>query len=564
MPNRLGWLLAMSLSVTSMAKERAHDGSYRFTVGSYNVENFWDQVSDNTPRAWEQFLNTLPEDTRQNVENQSIQYDDYSIEKSNWYEPGIFANKIKNVTKAIELAGSPDILGMQEFESAGNTADLFAASGDGVTTFKDALNKLGYKYFYTGLQEEDNPVSVTTAFASKLPLKVLPSVVINNNYSISSRDIQVVELQEKDARLIIFNGHWKSKAGAHTEEERVKTARLVKQRIQEEKAKDPEVNIIVLGDLNTAYYEKPMQELGATGDERVMLSRHTPSLYNLWYELPENKRWEESYNGTYGNLSDMIISDGFYNESGFLYTDHSFHIVGQEGEAAKVLLNNEGIPFRWQTGKRKGKTIHYGKGYSDHLPLVAEFSYVPVKESKEAGKRVIDNPSTETVLRAPQLVLFPKVVKCALEEAVDVEKLDFSKAENLDGRCVKIEVPSTQAALPLLPLGSYGADFVKVSGRNIGLVMNRAFDWRPNTNDSRVTMAETQIAPGAFDENHPHPHSNKCFSRKVLQGAGGALRMAVGRLGYDEGELKVFIASREKDSLVLENLPAVKLQACKW
>jgi hypothetical protein len=50
----------------------------------------------------------------------------------------------------------------------------------------------------------------------------------------------------------------------------------------------------------------------------------------------------------------------------------------------------------------------------------------------------------------------------------------------------------------------------------------------------------------------------------VLRGEGGTLLKAIGRLGYDEGNLALFIASREEKNMVLSNLPDKKKKACPW
>ncbi|MDD9951546.1 MAG: hypothetical protein OXT67_08285, partial [Zetaproteobacteria bacterium] len=62
----------------------------------------------------------------------------------------------------------------------------------------------------------------------------------------------------------------------------------------------------------------------------------------------------------------------------------------------------------------------------------------------------------------------------------------------------------------------------------------------------------------------PHPHSNQCYQRKVLQGFGGKLRHVRGILGYSSGSLQVHVANRLPDNLSLEELPSRKAEACQW
>ena len=188
--------------------------SYKsYKIGSYNLENFWDSEQYNTQKYWDFFIQSLPEDERTDVPK-SPQYRDYSAAHSNWYEAWVLRKKIEQVIEAIKLAGTPDILALQELESANNHGSVFETRFSDRHSFRDKLKEMGYKYFLLGYQEPDNPVSVTTAFISKLKIKPLPSIKIKfPKHSTSARDIQLVELSMKNERLIIFNGHWKSKRG---------------------------------------------------------------------------------------------------------------------------------------------------------------------------------------------------------------------------------------------------------------------------------------------------------------------------------------------------------------
>lgn len=376
MSKYLGFLMAMSASAFSLQGSIAlGKDAYDFRVASYNVENFWDADSNNTPKVWDDFIKNHLDFGEFKV---TLQYHDYAAEGSNWYSPEILSAKAHNFLTTLKLAEYPDIVALQEIESAGNLSKVLDIKVDAKTDLNQALQKLGYQFFYLGPQEEDNPVSVTTAFISKIALKPLDSVLIQDpKYSISARDIQVVELVEDDAHMVIFNGHWKSKIGGG-EPVRNLTAKLIRQRIEEEKLKDPNVEVIVLGDLNTAYTEKPMEVLGSTGEESKMRQEEASKLlYNMWYELPKDERWESSFRGRHGTLSGMLISQDFYKASGFVYEDQSFQVVGHKGPASEILLDDDGVPYRWETQKKGGKTIHLGRGFSDHLPLVAKFRYIP-------------------------------------------------------------------------------------------------------------------------------------------------------------------------------------------
>lgn len=387
MLRRLSLTLGITLSLST-----PYLLAFEFRVMSYNVENLWDDDPDNTPNHWRNFIDSLSAEDRDLVPHRDLQYDDYSGDHSNWYNPEILDAKIQNLIQAIKLAGAPEILALQEIESAGNHSHVFDMHGNKYT-LRQEFERLGYRYFILGHQNERNPVSVTQAIISKLPLKELDSVDVDfedEPFSPSARDVQVVEFKDDDNRLVIFNNHWKSKSGGgKTEIPRIRTAELVKKRIEEEYKKNRHTRIIVLGDLNSAYYEKPIEIL-ATADETVMLGGSTTQLFNTWYDVSEEQRWETSFRGKKQTLSAMLISNDFYQKSGIQYVDRSFDVVGHSGSAAQVLLTPEGLPYRWQIrkNKRNATITHLGKGYSDHLPLIATFKW---ESEGLKGKRTLSH-----------------------------------------------------------------------------------------------------------------------------------------------------------------------------
>ena len=167
----------------------------------------------------------------------------------------------------------------------------------------------------------------------------------------------------------------------------------------------------------------------------------------------------------------------------------------------------------------------------------------------------------------PETPLFDNVPLCDQSEVVDVASIDFKTTPSWFGKCVRIE-----GEFPLEVAGRNDQNFVSVSSKSgrghkqvdLALAMTRSWDGRPNIDDSRVKRADAIDADSYRTKFFGHWHSNKCFSRKVLRGEGGTLNKAIGRLGYFEGSLAVFIPTREEKDLVLSSLPAKKQEACPW
>lgn len=558
MLKRLSLAIWISLSIFSATLGFATDS---FKVLSYNAENVWDDVPDNTLDTWRTLLSTLPQDQRSGLKSHFLQYLDYHPRFSNWYDPDIIEAKIQHFVEVIRLLGAPDILALQEFESAGNNSHVFDMKGKR-TVLRKAMEKLGYREFILGHQKENNPVSVIPAIISKLPLTELPSVPIideQDAYSTSTRDIQVVEFRENNNRMLIFNNHWKSKIGGpKTDAMRVKIAEVLRERIAEERKAFPGTRIIVAGDLNSSYFEKPVLAIPSTGDEDLMRKGTTPKLYNLWYELSENDRWETSYRGQPQTLSNMLISDDFYYTNGIQYVDNSFEVPGQKGKLSEILLNADGTPFRWQIRREDKLHKHIGQGYSDHLPLLASFKIGPndASESLKSKSKHSLKPELES---APH---FDQVKICQENDFVNISQLDFTNMASWFGKCVKII-----GSFPLQANTHHESSFIKLEQSlsstlpeaSLTITMTRSYDARPNIDDSRI---DDSIIEG--DSDSAYRRSNKCYVNKILSGDGGLLLMAAGRLGYAEGNIALFVPTRESRDILLESLPDTKDKECKW
>ncbi len=550
----------------------ADPSPHQYTIGTYNVSNLWDADPSNTPQIWADFQASLP-NHKKNIHSQSPQYAQFDIATSNYYNPKILQAKVNNIVSAIKLSGIPDILALQEFESAGNQSKIWEMPYDPQTTFKEALEKLGYQYFFLGFQEKDNPVSVTPAVISKVPLKQLQAISVHSGHNTSGRNIMVLEWDLPQSRVVLINGHFKSKRDGG-DSLRESQARAVRDRIHLEKTLDPTSRVIVLGDLNSTYYEPVMKLMGSTGDEASMLTESgTPNLLNLWYELKEDQRWESSFGGAYGTLSHILISHDFFYKYGLSYDPGSFHAVGQTGPEAEVLLNPEGVPFDWQIQARGKHFVHHiGKGYSDHLPLVASFTFTTHPPDLANVKKKIQDPFHEDSSYSPHKIFFSHVKVCDEHEALDYKEVDWNDIDSYYGKCVKI---IANKGFPLSPRGKHHTNFITLPVENkshednhtftLAIGMSRHYDWRPNIDDSRVSLEEASLPEGgSYDFQSPHPHSNQCYARKVLQGEGGELRKIVGRISYQNGNLSILAASREPRHIELIHLPEPKLRACPW
>jgi hypothetical protein len=541
----------------------------RIRIASYNVLNLWDADPTNSgSSSFSELSNSRSSSSlslswfAKPASRDAILYHDFDPNYSNWYDPAILSKKVDSLLQAVRWMGVPDILAAQEIESAYNQSRVQEIPYGTRSSLGEEMRKLGYNYFYLGHQAEDNPVSVTPAIWSKIPLQEEDSVNIYFESSPhSSRHVQVMRGKVGTFEFLIFNSHWKSKNGAGSGDLRTQTAKAVRERMNQEQTRNPELGFLLVGDFNSEYYEEPILALGATGDVKSMVKGTPDLLYNLWMQVPADKRWEFSFDGLGGTLSQILLSHHFFHGT-LRYVDHSFSVVGQDFTKAGGLMGPDGTPYAWQS-YQEGDQVHFiGRGYSDHLPLVAEFEVVSATTKPQYAL-------SQEALVAPQSLRFDKVPVCRNEPVQDIHQFNATSLEAHLGECVQVDLPAGEAALPLSTRGKYRGVYVSLQDTvgqtfSLSLTMSRKWDWRPNVDDSRVNQASILSEVKGFSTKSEHPHSNKCVQRKWLQGNGGALRHVVGRLGYVDGFLSVIVATREAKDLILEKLPASKQKACVW
>ncbi len=533
-------------------------------VMNFNPLNLWDANPVNTSRE------------------RLYGYDLFTKEFSNWYEPHVQKGKAAAVARVLTLAGLPEVVALQELEYANGLSEVFAAG----TPLRRALEDLGYRTFLVGKQGNDNAVAITTGFISRYSLTELSPVAFNikdeafkllsererKSVRFSTRDTQVVEFSLGQTKARFFNTHWRSK-GCSGEEScdlservRIVNAEVLKRHFDTIRKENPEVEIFVMGDFNSAYDDATLEKVGSSDAKKKIASGAEPGLfYNLWYDLPKEARWEHEFQGERNTLSQMLLSSAFFGTRALQYVDQSFFVLGQSGDAHGVLMNPNDTPLRWQearlrveeapAAKRAGmKSIlaergclekksqskrkcsetyveHIGVGYSDHLPQVARLSYVG-DDFTEVAPQYSVVPATD--------ISVTSTARCKEADAVAAAGIEFWKIEN-KGRCVLLDFSGAPQALR--NRGVYNFGFVLLKGSMLGLTMNGAYNPKPR---------------GFFGSDDS---SDMCFSRKVLQHDGGKVVKALGRLGFDNGMPVVFLA--ERADVTLADLPKEKAEACR-
>jgi len=261
---------------------------------------------------------------------------------------------------------NPDIIALTEIESDLSLKDL-----------QTTLSRQGLYFKYRAIADKKN-TSVRVAILSRFALQTRELEV---SQSRSYRNILEAKVIIEGKPLYIFVNHWKSKSGP--ESKRIPYAKRLKKRLEQLPENS---DYILAGDFNAHYEEhklfkkrrKHNDTKGITGinhilktidEEGELYTQENVSRegnYNLWMELPPSQRWTHTYRGKKEALDHIIISPSLADEKSSHYIEGSFRAFTPD------YLMHKKKPYRWQ--RSRSRPLHHtGKGYSDHLPIVAEF-----------------------------------------------------------------------------------------------------------------------------------------------------------------------------------------------
>jgi endonuclease/exonuclease/phosphatase family metal-dependent hydrolase len=310
-------------------------------IATYNVENLFD------------------------LKHNGNEYEEYIPNKNSEWNEKNYKIKLKNIAQVLHDINA-DIVALQEIESLDALKDL-----------RYTLKRNGVYYEYYAFAHKKNS-TVNVAILSKIPFKYAKEVSVTS--SLKYRNILEVKFIIDDQEFYIFNNHWKAKTGS--ESQRVVSAKALMKRVKEIGINK---NIILLGDFNSNYNEKEdflrnrklNDTNGKTGINDVLHSytEQNPfvynfpkeeSFYNLWLDQKAEKRYTNIFRGKKETPDNILVSYTLLNQQSISYKQESLSNFHPE-----YLFEKNKI-YRWQMSRKK-PSKHIGKGYSDHLPLVAEF-----------------------------------------------------------------------------------------------------------------------------------------------------------------------------------------------
>lgn len=322
----------ISFSATVMpAVAQTHSGSFR--VMEYNVENLFDSDHD-----------SLKMDTQ------------FTPEGDYHWTHGRYWRKLNAISRGIVLSSTdsvtlhlPDIIGLCEVEndsvltSLTRRSLLRGACYDYVMTTSPDLRGIDVALLYQPM---------TFRYISHHPLRVDPVPAMR-----PTRDILYVKGETLYGDLHVYVVHAPSRSGGEklTRPHRMAVMTRLLSSIDSLRCAEPSPRIIVMGDFNDYTGDKALRRLSAAG----LVDISAPA-----YLAPSpDVRGTYRYQGVWGSLDHIFISSSLIP---FFSRSH----VSAPSELLEPDTKYGGVkPFRYMRGPI------YNGGYSDHLPLVADFMF---------------------------------------------------------------------------------------------------------------------------------------------------------------------------------------------
>lgn len=340
---KTGFIVQIALILTLQLTAQ-NEGKQDFKIMCYNVDNFFDCIHD-------------------------------SISNDSEYLPtGIRAwNNIKyqkkqaNIAKVITAVGgwdAPALVGLCEVESDKCLYDLTHYSG---------LKNLGYKYIH---YDSPDPRGIDVALLYQaVQFKLLYSEPIRIHFpqspEIKTRDLLYVKgIIPTGDTLHVFVCHLPSRLDGELESEskRKSVAQVIRLKSDSIFNVKLQPKIVIMGDFNDYPTNSSMVDVLKANPITDSISPY--KLYNLMYKLHIVGKGTNKFKGEWGVLDQIIVSGNLLNSSRSFYTSQSNAHIFDAGfllENDKAYLGEQ--PFRTYTG------FKYHEGFSDHLPVYADFWY---------------------------------------------------------------------------------------------------------------------------------------------------------------------------------------------
>jgi len=312
-----------------------------------------------------------------------FEYDEF-LESAGWSTEK-YRGRVNAVSAAIEtISPLPDVIILQEIESLAILEDIALSISSGYLWSHFAGN---------------HGAALGVGILSRLPLTEAKAHSITIGGDTTPRPVLEARIEAEEGAFVVFACHWKSKLGGDdvTENVRRASARVILRRIRELWVDEPELGVIVAGDLNENHNEFYRQGagvicallpddpycaqltgcIGKNGEENsslqkdfIVLSKYAPPepvhfpkdaivLFSPWMRDLENGSYFYKYD--WETIDHFLISRQFFDNA--LWEYEGTRIANDQ-----PFTNASGIPVSYNA--------RTGNGLSDHLPLLLTLKFL--------------------------------------------------------------------------------------------------------------------------------------------------------------------------------------------
>ena len=308
-----------------------------YTIAFYNVENLFDTIND--PKTSD---------------------DEFTPQGSKIWDTEKYYTKLNHIEEVLGGIDKefPLLVGLCEVENKEVLEDL---------TQDTPLKKANY-----GIVHYDSPdtrgIDVALLYKKKFfTVEETESLEVRfeQHPYVLTRDILYVRGVLNGEELHFFVNHWSSrrKGEKETEYKRLQAARVLRKKVNEILDKDIKAKILLMGDFNDYPNNNSITRVLKASVQPV-----TGEFYNLAYKLDKKGDGSHFYNGEWGMLDQMMVSNGWLSaRHGNVLRDKKVYVYKDE----KVLFNHRefgGIPNKTYSGDT------YHGGYSDHLAIYVKMN----------------------------------------------------------------------------------------------------------------------------------------------------------------------------------------------
>lgn len=311
-----------------------------FVAANWNLENLFDTTDDANKNDEEFTPESKKEWTQERLDKKLF--------------------NLSRVISSMNNGSGPDLLGVEEVEHKTLLDSLI----------RKYLHQKNYKVAYDESPDERG-IDVGLIYNSDLfKLLKVSADTVKPPDKYPTRLILCAELVTNDMDTIyVFVNHWPSRRGglAESEVNRLTAAMILRTEVNKLFLKNPNSNIILVGDFNDEPKNKSIAEILIAKDFSCdsNSSINSKDLYNLAYKEAEAGIGSYMYQSNWNMLDQIIISGNLLSKD---YKCGSFEVYKPE-----FMVTRSGR-FKGAAFPTYGGGNRYLGGYSDHFPVIAKFS----------------------------------------------------------------------------------------------------------------------------------------------------------------------------------------------